>query len=424
MKLQLLILLCIFSIRPVSCQWYKVANINHGCQADIAFADSLHGFIVATSMVDSPGTVMHTDDGGNSWTNDTTFAGRFNNVTFVTPDTGYICCNPSIGGEILYTYDKGMTWTPNESDAVVSFELVSFTDVAEAVGIYMLGTAINSTRLIENFELYGFDQVISFGNIPWDIEFPDPDTGYLCGEIYSDYVTLWGYGTYKTVDGAESWYTTENMYGPIFYISFPSTQVGYGVGFEHKLWKTDDYGESWYLLEFDFGEDLGNLFFSSDSVGYLTNANTNYKILRTTNGGLSWIGTEFTSAPSYGIEKVYCVNDTVCFALTCDEIYKTTNGGGIGVPIASNISKIVNIPFFLSPNPACRTIKINYNIKAEIYHIITTNYLGEKINITFNTSPADSGESMLADISHLPPGIYFTEIITEQGKGVQKWVKL
>jgi hypothetical protein len=288
--------------------------------------------------------------------------------------------------------------------------------VSEAVGIYMFSSFIISIRLIENFELYGFDQYIGYGGVPWDMEFPDPDTGYLSGEILSDF-DIGTYGLYKTVNGGESWYTTETMTGPVFYLSFPSARVGYGVGFEHKLWKTEDYGESWHLLDFDFGEDLGFPFFSSNNVGYLGSSNAEYLIIKTTDGGISWAGTEFFEVPMSNLVKIYCINDMICFALTCKGIYKTTNGGGIGTPITSNILQVNGIQFNISPNPSSSFISLSFSNKQEITSIFTTNYLGEKIELIWD-------ENLQADISHLPPGVYVTEIITEKNKGIAKWVKL
>ena len=73
--------------------------------------------------------------------------------------------------------------------------------------------------------------------------------------------------------------------------------------------------------------------------------------------------------------------------------------------------------FTIYPSPAYNQITLFVHTSNVITSITSTNYLGEKVNLIFN-------ENLLADVSYLPPGIYFTEVITEQGRAVQKWVKM
>lgn len=69
------------------------------------------------------------------------------------------------------------------------------------------------------------------------------------------------------------------------------------------------------------------------------------------------------------------------------------------------------------PNPASSFIKIQYQNTAAIKSITTTNYLGEKITISFD-------KNLQADISALPSGVYFTQIQTEQREIQLTWTKM
>lgn len=77
------------------------------------------------------------------------------------------------------------------------------------------------------------------------------------------------------------------------------------------------------------------------------------------------------------------------------------------------IETIDGSSIILFPNPANTTIQIQHNVN--IKSIITRNNIGETVEVIF--------ENNIASISHLPAGIYFTEVIAEEGTAVLKWVK-
>ncbi|MBK6731717.1 MAG: T9SS type A sorting domain-containing protein [Bacteroidetes bacterium] len=93
-------------------------------------------------------------------------------------------------------------------------------------------------------------------------------------------------------------------------------------------------------------------------------------------------------------------------------LLKTTNGGGISTLNNQN----PNFNFNLNPNPATTILNLQLSLKEYNYTIQTFNLVGELMPLNFQNNQAD--------ISHLPPGIYFTEVITEEGRAVQKWVKM
>ncbi|MBK6731814.1 MAG: T9SS type A sorting domain-containing protein [Bacteroidetes bacterium] len=72
------------------------------------------------------------------------------------------------------------------------------------------------------------------------------------------------------------------------------------------------------------------------------------------------------------------------------------------------------ISFISQPRPTI--LHLQLALKENNYTIQTFNLVGELMPVNFQNNQAD--------ISHLPPGIYFTEVITEQGRAVQKWVKM
>lgn len=71
--------------------------------------------------------------------------------------------------------------------------------------------------------------------------------------------------------------------------------------------------------------------------------------------------------------------------------------------------------FLIYPNPASYIIQLK-SAAEEIEYINTYTTAGAKVPLVFN-------EHLQADVSHLPSGIYITEIITVSGKTAEKWVK-
>jgi len=101
-----------------------------------------------------------------------------------------------------------------------------------------------------------------------------------------------GFGTIqKTTDGGNTW-TPTTAKGDFFTsISFPSSSIGYAVGFNGSIIKTTDGGETW-----DVQRDGNSLLkkqmhfesvrFVSTTTGFVVGRNG--IILKTTDGGSNW----------------------------------------------------------------------------------------------------------------------------------------
>ena len=87
------------------------------------------------------GTVIHTTDGGNSWSPQDTGLGTgysFSGVRFVNTDEGWISGGSGTSGAVLYTDDGGGTWTLQDvGDANYLYD-IAFTDDRNgwAAGLY------------------------------------------------------------------------------------------------------------------------------------------------------------------------------------------------------------------------------------------------------------------------------------------------
>ncbi|HRG29528.1 MAG TPA: hypothetical protein PLJ00_16635 [Chitinophagales bacterium] len=383
-------------------QWTEIYEIDHvSCLKDLVFVTDSIGFVVAKDLI------LKTETAGNSWEADTSFKGSFEFVDFASTDSGVICCNPSEGGEILFTNNLGSSWLTNLNDEPEPLDRIDFIQNGKMYGL--LGSTTGFPHVIlgtDNFDFYQHDSYFGLGT-PYDIQFTTEDTGFVCGylmdEVYSS--------LYKSIDGGETWQTDEGKYGPVYEIEFPSSRIGYGIGIENHVWKSVDYGETWGLIDIEYPENsaFGFLEFVNDSVGFCVRVKTTFEpdyavestIVKTSDGGLSWIKTDFPVDHS-NFSRIYCLNSDTCFVLTCDKIYKTTNGGGIDT---SDLAVSIVIPndILIYPNPTTGIVSIfGVNSYFEMPQLV--NLFGEKIYYDILNS---EGETITINLASLPSGIYY-----------------
>ncbi len=165
----------------------------------------------------------------------------------------------------------------------------------------------------------------------------------------------------------------------------------------------------------------GELFFLDNLSGYtlvhdvMIDSSHITSLVKTNDGGLNWYRTDFSLSDfDLGYQDIFCFNDDTCFILTTNTIYKSENASAPDLTINILNENLESLHLF--PNPATSILQIQLSLKENNYTIQTFNLVGELMPVNFKNNEAD--------ISHLPPGIYFTEVITEKGRAVQKWVKM
>jgi photosystem II stability/assembly factor-like uncharacterized protein len=383
-------------------QWYEVYATETGL-SEIYFKDTEWGLVAGNNAI------FITEDLGSTWNIYNEFDTIFlpTSIFIVSDTVAYISSMVPPG--TFKTVDKGLDWIyiPLTLDGNYFTEIYLINpDTGYAVGSYGFFYKTFDgfqTNYFQNFTPYELD----------DVFFLSIDTGFVCSQNNE---------IQQTTDGGESWI-------PILYsppsseLMFVSYKTGFAIG-NGNLYKTIDSGQIW--AEMPKSESVGYyhiyyMWFLNDSTGYITafTEDNVAVILKTVDGGTSWIKNEIP-ADTYIMGPVSCINNDTCFALSQSlslpyyRILKTTNGGGIDTT-TTIINTADAINFSLHPNPANTFITISS--LRNIESIKTFDYLGKQVSVIFNAN-------LQADITHLPAGIYFTEVITDKGKGVQKWVKM
>lgn len=243
--------------------------------SSIAFSDSLNGSLTGGKAWES-GFVMNTQDGGLSWSTDTSMGWKMEHVCFDAAGQGYACgqnallYRPSgtihwrvfrndfkwfrdchfpdgtrgalVGGEgfhggIVHTFGPDPFWvTDTVQDFPNEIESVWYSDATtlHAVGFGWVMRSMDAGRSWDRFDITGdFFQ---------SVHFPTPTTGYICGSS----------GTIlKTTDGGKQWNSirkggSTGLRKKTFRaLWFATAEKGWIVGENGIFWQTEDGGDSW-----------------------------------------------------------------------------------------------------------------------------------------------------------------------------------
>lgn len=151
----------------------------------------------------------------------------------------------------------------------------------DTVGIFIgrRPSSDNHTLIIKYTPTLGFHIVYENQTINLNcLEFSDDLTGFAGGN--SGLVM-------RSDDLGNTWQPlTTNSTSKINSIEFVDDNTGYSVGDGHTILKTLDQGNSWFLQSPPVSGSYTKVFFISHEVGYIL---CGQKILKTTNGGVTWI---------------------------------------------------------------------------------------------------------------------------------------
>jgi photosystem II stability/assembly factor-like uncharacterized protein len=235
---------------------------------DVYFATPEVGWVTAGAH-GKPGMVIHTKDGGASWTvqvgdpesNDP----AFHHLHFIDARTGWVLQ----GDKLLHTSD-GESWSQTGS-IERQWGLADYTFISPREGLYIDGND-NVSRIMRS-----------------------ADGGRTWSEVYKCAATIQAEGLTKKVQCA------------LKTLHFPTPRVGYALGGAHGakrtlfVAKTEDGGETWKLsIVPDVGGDnevygKQEAFFTDEATGVVSLSDN--RIYRTTDGGRSWKGVVGTPGP-------------------------------------------------------------------------------------------------------------------------------
>ena len=224
------------------------------------------------------GKLLHSINFGKDWElmDAKTIKGFFS-VFFVTPEKGWITGE---SGLILYTEDRGKTWTQQGKDVTDQPLLKSFflnEDKGWAVGSF--GTVLTTDDGGANWRKTGFSRDMTFN----DVHFFDENLGYAACEFEM---------VLETRDGGETWAELmEQGWGDLgnyFGIAMLNRQKAVVVGTSGNIKYTNDGGKTWETAENNElnKSTLLKVAFFNDKQGVAIGLDG--AMVFTKDGGLSW----------------------------------------------------------------------------------------------------------------------------------------
>ncbi len=375
-------------------QWQPLTSGTTETLLDIHFLNPSYGAAVGTD-----GTVLLTEDGGDSWTDIGGLGEDLGSVRVLGVDTILVAGLSIFDGQVYRTTNGGTTWlletngarldrTTNEVYALGYDGIQSSDDQGESW--QDLGVDLGGTLLMEQ------------------VQFADDDFGLIAGNIsgFANYST---YGFF-TNDGGNNWldwyvfdfpnadaWTNASFAGPDTVYLFTNKFEFFVPSDTNRLVRMTDIHketvgdtDTWRFT----GEVVNALmpgysfdahFFDGHS-GYSVTADGD--ILKTTDGGASW-NVDYTAADT--LRSIYAWSEDLMFATGHDgQILR------LGQVNSTNDPAIHSLGIY--PNPTHSTFVIT-GVEESVGELLIYNSLGEVI-----VSKSWQGDEIV--ISHLPKGLY------------------
>jgi photosystem II stability/assembly factor-like uncharacterized protein len=258
----------------------------------VDFPDPLNGWLSGGNSWHSPGgggLILHSADGGENWevqlkTNwwQILPTARLSSITFRGNRQGL-----AVGsrGTIFHTSDSGNTWTDQSSGTKEILSSVAFCDAQSGWAVGSRWTILHTSdggqswrpQTIQTDQL---PKTMPDKSFPWltDVNALNCHQGWIAG----------GYGTIlHTEDGGLTWLfqpsgTTERLNA----VQFISPHQGWAVGDRGVILKTINGGQDWITQSSGTREDLRDLSFVDENHGWV--GGSYGLILHTADGGITW----------------------------------------------------------------------------------------------------------------------------------------
>lgn len=279
-----------FDIKPSGTSYILYDVTIPAGQSSVAYATG------SQNTANSNGVVIKTIDGGETWSTIYTLNKGLRKINFITSMRGFLAGHDNT---LLKTVDGGATWT-------------------------------NIT--VQN-DIYYYNQ----------LEFFDANNGVLSAITNGGQLV-----SYKTTDSGETWTpvtSTTNL--QTMDIGYASNNVLYSVGYDQKISKSINSGNTWTTIKSGIN---GMLYFSTSFKDELNGvvSGEDGEVLKTIDGGATWNQVLSTSYENLYVLKYYN-NDKIITAGTDHNIYYSTNAGSSWTPLnttSTATGTLYDIEFF------------------------------------------------------------------------------
>ncbi len=273
--------------------WIPTSSMQTNRYDDICFISPDTGWAVGT--VSGTGRIFHTTDGGTTWQIQRTINTYMRSIEFADKNIGYAGGLGQSGTTVFYkTIDGGANWTNissviTGSNAGICGICCVNTSVTYAVGVWSSPAYV--IRSVDGGNTWTYIDMSAYAKNLIDVQFTNANNGYVTGESN---VNAEGAVILKTTDGGSTW-----------------TKVFTSNGPGERLWKIQNLdGQNWFAC-------------IESAVAVFNDTTTNF-FLKSTDGGNSWV---VKSAPRSNYLQGIGFVDTQRGWIGSTELFETNDGG-------------------------------------------------------------------------------------------------
>jgi photosystem II stability/assembly factor-like uncharacterized protein len=379
-----IILFVLVLTRPGFAQWFETkypagdTRIN-----DICFSSPQTAVCVGDSSL-----VLRTTDGGETWTRLTLpLIGNCLDVYFLSEAEGWIA-----GQVLLHTTNAGTSWSvAGPKCANVYFNTSARGQIAVGTGIMRTE---DSGRTWLDAPITGERKEVQIS----DFHYPTSDTGYA--------VSPWS--VMRTVDSGRSWTVASAGWANSDTLATLLEQVHFFSGTEGiirgwygpKLLRTGNAAKDWEFVRPDeeFGSSFEAFSFPSANVGY--GVGSKGTVYRTSDKGKTWLPQMIDTANSL-LKQVDFGDADHGIVIGFGKMFRTSNGGG-GIASVNSAQSHSGLVYDRST--------ASYIVPGEIQSVRIYDQLGRDVTHLAMIS-SDEKRSLLSKGSLVSPAVYFVSLI-------------
>lgn len=208
----------------------------------------------------SGGGLFQTDDGGETWQQQDHGLGtvQWNALHFADEELGVVA---GASGNILITTDGGNTWEATMGESGKSLSAVQISpDKSSAMAVGWTGAVEYATPSWKNWTEKSDNTGSHIHSVLFlNNKYGDNAFGWAAGRPFGN-----GPLTYTT-DGGKTWENPLRGFNRTLHdLHFEDRKNGYAAGNRGTVLSTDDGGESWVQMNVDTNNDLKSIFFIPD----------------------------------------------------------------------------------------------------------------------------------------------------------------
>ncbi len=292
----------------------------------IRLKDNLFGIDFVTSnqgwAVGYYGTIIHTEDGGKSWTYQP--SGKttpFTDVDFVDSHNGWAV---GFGPTILHTTDGGKTWSDQKISEDIFLTAVYFLNEKKGWIVGEWGTILvtEDGGNTWNSQLSGKDVIL------YDICFSDELHGWAVGEFGA---------IFSTEDGGKTWVTQASGVENVFFsCKALDNENVWVVGIDSTLLHSKDGGKTWGRVNTGLGKIMPfyEILIKDQSHAVICGQGA---ALSTDDGGTTWKPSRFKKSIQYDwLYGMSAANDDIWMVGENLKVFKSATNGKEWEEIAIN----------------------------------------------------------------------------------------